>query len=136
IRREIPSMSGLLAGTGPERERLEAQAGRLALDPAALRMPGHLPDITAELGRDAILVLTSDHEGLPNVLLEAMAAGLPVVTTPAGDAASVIRDGETGYVVGFDDEEALVARLLELARSPSLRRKFGEAGRRRAASEF
>src|SRR5690606_19269779 len=79
VRREIPMVSGVIAGAGPERERLVAQAERLGVGAEALRMPGHLPDVGSELGRDAILVLTSDHEGFPNVLLEAMAAGLPVV---------------------------------------------------------
>jgi glycosyltransferase involved in cell wall biosynthesis len=78
-----------------------------------------------------VFVLTSEHEGFPNVVLEAMAARLPVVTTPAGDSAEVVQDGETGFVVGFDDREALVKRIMQLADSPELRGRLGEAGRKR-----
>jgi glycosyltransferase involved in cell wall biosynthesis len=81
------------------------------------------------LARADMLVLTSQHEGFPNVLLEAMAARLPVVTTPAGDATRLVRDGSTGFVVPFDDEDLLAARLGQLATSPALRRAFGRAGR-------
>jgi glycosyltransferase involved in cell wall biosynthesis len=79
-----------------------------------------------------VLLHTSDHEGFPNVLLEAMAARLPVVTTPAGDAGRVVEDGGTGYVVAFDDIGRMAQRVLQLAHSPPLRRRFGEAGRQYA----
>jgi len=86
-------------------------------------------DVPQLLARTDMLVLTSQHEGFPNVLLEAMTARLPVVTTPAGDAADLVRDGQTGFVVPFDDEAILARRLIELARSPAMRRVLGSAGR-------
>ena len=78
-----------------------------------------------------MLVLSSDHEGFPNVVMEAMAARLPVVSTPAGDAGVLVDDGRTGFVVPFDDANAMADRMVRLARSSDLRRQFGEAGRAR-----
>jgi glycosyltransferase involved in cell wall biosynthesis len=83
-----------------------------------------------------MLALTSDHEGLPNVILEAMAAKLPVVTTPAGDAAVVVEDGVSGFVVPFDAVAGLADRLIDLARSPGLRREVGEAGYERVIARY
>jgi glycosyltransferase involved in cell wall biosynthesis len=58
-----------------------------------------------------------------------MAARLPVVTTPAGDASRIVQEGVTGFVVQFDDEQGLANRLARLAASPGLRRRMGDAGR-------
>jgi glycosyltransferase involved in cell wall biosynthesis len=66
------------------------------------------------------------------VLLEGMAAGLPVVTTPAGDSAIVVQDHDTGFVVPFGDSGAVADRLLRLASEPALGDRLGAAGRRRA----
>ena len=65
------------------------------------------------------------------MVMEAMAARRPVVTTPAGDAGLLVEDGVSGYVVPFDDVEAMADRIARLAKSHELRRRFGEAGRRR-----
>ena len=88
------------------------------------------------MARANLLALTSDQEGFPNVILEAMAARLPVVTTPAGDAGRVVVHGSTGYVVGFDERERFAQHLVELAATPELRRTLGENGFDRAQREY
>jgi glycosyltransferase involved in cell wall biosynthesis len=130
-RRELPNLQGILIGEGSERPYLEGLANNLGLIPDGLRMLGRRDDVPALLGQATMLVLSSDHEGFPNVLLEAMAAGLPVITTPAGDAGTVTQNGVTGYVTPFDDIDAMAKRMVRLARSPELCRSLGEAGRRR-----
>lgn len=128
-RRAGVPLRGLIVGDGPERGRLEALARELGLLPDGVAFAGARPDVPRLLAGADILALTSQHEGFPNVLMEAMAARLPVVSTPAGDAASLVQDGITGFVVPFDDEERLTARLSELAQAPAIRRAFGVAGR-------
>jgi glycosyltransferase involved in cell wall biosynthesis len=88
------------------------------------------------LARSALLVLSSDYEGLPNVVLEAMAARLPVITTPAGDAGVVVQHGQTGFVVQPDDHQSMAACMVKLAQSPSLRAELGKAGRQRVEQEY
>jgi glycosyltransferase involved in cell wall biosynthesis len=120
---------GTIVGDGPARHSLEALAGALGLLPDGVSFLGARDDVPRLLSRADMLVLTSQHEGFPNVLLEAMAARLPVVTTPAGDAAQLVRDGATGFVVPFDDEDLLATRLGQLATSSATRRALGCAGR-------
>lgn len=134
-RRQGVDVRGLIVGEGPERPALHALARDLALWPDGVAFAGARADVPRLLAGADLLALTSQHEGCPNVVLEAMAARLPVVTTPAGDAATVVRHGETGFVVPFDDDEALTRRLIELARSPALRRAFGDAGRARVEAD-
>jgi glycosyltransferase involved in cell wall biosynthesis len=131
-----PTLRGVVVGDGPERENLESLANELGLSPGRVRFLGERSDVPALLSVATLLMLTSDQEGFPNVLLEAMAARLPVVTTPAGDAARVVRDGVTGDVVPFEDLAGLADRLLELVRSPSRRTQFGQAGRLVVESEY
>jgi glycosyltransferase involved in cell wall biosynthesis len=80
--------------------------------------------------RADILMLTSDWEGTPNVLLEAMATGLPVLATAVGGVPLVVRDGETGYLVDVADENRLGERLHELASDRGLRLRLGAEGTR------
>jgi glycosyltransferase involved in cell wall biosynthesis len=129
VRRAGVPLRGLIVGDGPERVRLEALARELGLRPDGVVFAGARPDVPRLLSGADMLALTSQHEGFPNVLMEAMAARLPVVSTPAGDAASLVQEGVTGYIVPFDDEERLAGRLTELAESPAKRRAFGAAGR-------
>lgn len=130
------AVQGVLAGDGVERGRLEALAHELGLLPNGISFVGSRNDIPALLGHAHIYLLTSEHEGFPNVLLEAMAARLPVVTTPAGDAGVLVQHGETGFVVPQDDIEAIATRLSELAASPELRQRLGAAGRRRVEASY
>ena len=135
-RRSTPELKGVVVGDGPERMSLEMRAGGLGLLPDGVEFRGVCDDIPRLMAEAHMLALTSDQEGLPNVILEAMAARLPVVTTPAGDAADVIEDGVSGFVVPFDAIEDLADRLVRLARSPALRRKLGGAGYERVTAQY
>lgn len=131
-----PRLKGILVGEGPNRGALEERAKALGLLPYHVAFLGRRRDVPALLERATMLVLSSDYEGFPNVVLEAMSARLPVVTTPAGDAADVLQDEVAGYVVSFDDIERMAVRMAQLADSPDLRRRFGEAGRARAERRY
>jgi glycosyltransferase involved in cell wall biosynthesis len=126
----------VLVGDGPERGTLEELAGALGLLPDAVWFAGRRNDVPVLLRGSHMYVLTSGHEGFPNVLLEAMAARLPVVATPAGDAGVIVQDGASGFIVAHDDEGALAARLVELARSTELRARLGAAGRARVEANY
>ena len=126
----------MLVGDGPESVRLKGLADSLGLLPDGVEFAGRRDDVPALMARAAMLVLSSDHEGFPNVVMEAMAARLPVVATPAGDAADLVADGVTGHVVPFDDVPLMAERMASLARSPARAREFGAAGRLRVEQNF
>lgn len=136
-----PGMRGAIVGDGPETMRLQQLAAELGLSPDALSFLGFREDIVGVLERADMFVFCSESEGTPNVILEAMAASLPVITTPAGDAAEVVEPTGAGYVVPFGDVEATARAMVRLARSSFLRSKLGWAGRdyvarHRATSEL
>ena len=119
----------IVAGTGPERERLEALARRRGVE---VRFPGFVDRASlAKLYAEARCVVLAARrgEGLPNVLLEAMAWGRPVVATPVAGVRELVRDGENGLLVPVDDAEALRAALNRLAHEPDLADRLGAAAR-------
>jgi glycosyltransferase involved in cell wall biosynthesis len=128
-RQQVGQLQGIIAGDGPARPSLEAKARQLGLLPGHVQFLGRRDDIPALLRQAQMLVLSSDHEGFPNVLLEAMSARLPVITTPAGDAERLVRDGVSGYLVPFNDVPAMAARIAHLATSADIRSQMGQAGR-------
>ena len=130
----MPGLSGVVAGDGPERASLEDKARALGLE-GAVEFLGLREDVPALLAAADVLVLSSDDEGFPNVLLEAMEASRPVVATDVGDVRDVVRDGETGFVVPLD-ADALAARLRELAANPQRARTMGAAGRARLDTRY
>jgi glycosyltransferase involved in cell wall biosynthesis len=135
-RREAQDLKGLVIGDGPERSSLERQAESLGLLPGHVTFLGQRSDVPTLLGQATMLVHCSSHEGFPNAVLEAMAAGLPVITTPAGDAPIVVQDGISGYVVPFGDVDGMAARIVQLARSPNLSGQFGAASRKRVEQHY
>jgi len=128
-RERVPGLRGEIVGDGPSRPALEDQARSLGLLPDGVTFVGAREDVPAQLRGAAMLVSCSDHEGFPNVLLEAMAGRVPVIATPAGECAALIRDGWNGYVVPFDPPSVLAEAMVRIALSPSLGRQLGQAGR-------
>ncbi len=91
----------------------------------------------ADLYRHAMFfVLPSDEEGIGIVLLEAMASGLPVVSTCCGGPETAVLDGETGFLTPVGDAQALADAMQHLLDNPALRRRMGQAGRRIAEERF
>lgn len=95
---------------------------------------GRVNDIWAELATSDVSVLTSLYEPLGIAILESMAASLPVVATRVGGVPEVVDHGVTGILVPPQDTDAFARALLEVIQDPELRQRFGEAGRKKAAS--
>jgi glycosyltransferase involved in cell wall biosynthesis len=120
-----------LVGEGPERERLTALIEARGLG-HVVRLAGAAPDARALLADYEFAVLPSHAEGLPNAVLEAMAAGLPIVATRVGGVPEVLADDLAGILVPPHDPAALAAAIERLAGDPELRRAMGAEGRRAA----
>jgi glycosyltransferase involved in cell wall biosynthesis len=92
-------------------------------------------DVANDIKGAKVFVLSSDFEGLPNALLEAMALGLPCVCTDClgGGPAMVLDNGVSGLLVPMNDEKALAAALLRLLQNPAEAARLGEAARKKAA---
>ncbi|HLJ50412.1 MAG TPA: glycosyltransferase family 4 protein [Bryobacteraceae bacterium] len=123
--------NGVVIGEGPCLASMRKLATRLGIWPECISFLGVREDVPGILERSGMLVFCSESEGCPNVLLEAMSAGVPVITTAVGDAPEIVEDTKTGYVVPPDDVSALAMRMLQVGQSPGLRQELGEAGRQR-----
>jgi glycosyltransferase involved in cell wall biosynthesis len=131
----LPESRFLVAGDGPLREELLALAERLGVG-ERVRFLGYRADARALIGLLEVLVVPSLTEGAPLIVLEAMAAGIPVVASAVGGIPDQIRHDREGLLVPAGDPAALGETLLELLQDPGRARSLGEAGRRRADSEF
>lgn len=137
LRVEHPAAVLVVAGDGEQRPALEAQSRRLGIA-AAVRFLGAQPrDAMPALYAAAdLFCLPSLYEGFPLAILEAMAAGLPVVATAVAGVPEAVEHGVTGLLVPPEDAAALARALAELAADPERARRMGEAGRRRVETDF
>jgi len=111
------------------RKELELQGASRGLFPEHLQFLGGVSRMGPLYHQADICVLTSDFEGTPNVLLEAMATGLPVVATKVGGVPDIVLQGESGFLVEPDDQDGLTAALAELVRNGPRRRAMGHRAR-------
>lgn len=125
----------LVGGDGPQRAALEQQVSALGLGDA-VALAGFVNDVPAFLSGIGVFAAPSRSEGLGLVILEAMAAGRPVVASRVGGIPEVVADGETGLLVPPEDAGALAAAIRRLLEDPVTARRMGEAGRQRVAERY
>ncbi len=135
ICREDPTAGVVLFGEGPLRGELESRVAELGLAGRVV-LPGFRADLDSLIGGADVVVLPSYTEGLPNVALEASAAGVPVVATAVGGTPEAVADGVNGFLVPSGSASALATKIGELLRDPLLRSRFGAAGRARMRDLF
>ena len=125
----------LLVGDGPERDAIARYADALGLR-SQLRYTGFRNDVENMFAISDVIVLTSLWEGLPRVLVQAAAVGVPAVTFAVDGAWEIVRDGETGFVVPMRDSAALARRIEQLLADPATRRRMGAAARELVTDEW
>jgi len=128
VRPLAPGLRVVLVGDGPARPALEDAVATAGLADTVV-FAGAMPDARAVTGAFDLAVSPSRAEGLPNSVLEAAAAGRPVVATRAGGTAEILSDGETGLLVPVEDPAALRDALDRLVADPALRARLGAAAR-------
>ena len=125
----------LVVGGGPQKaelDRLVATAGLAGL----VRLEGEVSDPRPYLAAADVFALASTREGLPNALLEAMAAGLPIVATRVGGVPEAVEDGISGLLVHPGNPEALAEAIVRLWKDPEMRRQLGANASRRVGECF
>ena len=135
IARTRPDVRFLVVGEGPERRVLEATVREKGLQGKVI-FTGVRRDIPELLALMNVFVLSSHSEAHPLTILEAMAAGKPVVATSVGGNAESVKHGETGFIVPPNDPEALHGKVSELLGDPAVARRMGDAGLARVRREF
>jgi L-malate glycosyltransferase len=131
-----PDSQFLIVGDGPMREAIETTVKELGLT-GSVQLTGGVTNVPSLLRSVDIVVLASlKNEGLPNAVMEAMAAGKPVIATDTGGTAELVVDGLTGYVVLPGNSDMLAERMDNLCQDAEARRNMGEAARRRIVEQF
>ncbi len=131
----VPEAQFVLAGEGPERAALEAQAAALGLGERVCFL-GYRADATALLAGCDVFVLPSLNEGLPLSILEAMAAGKPVIASAVGGLGEAIVSGESGLLVPPAAPDAVALAIRQVLADPALARRLARAGRARVERDF
>lgn len=132
---EFPKLKVLIAGTGPEEDRLRAAVRDRNLQDRVLLL-GFRRDVADVLAVLDVAAFTSDREGLPLAVIEAMAAGKPVVATHVGGIRDLVEDGVHGLLVPPRDPSALADAIARLLRAPRLRMELGQRGQERQRRNF
>lgn len=133
--RENPALRFFIAGDGALRDELREEIRRLGVEDA-VRPLGWRRDIVDLLHAMDVFLLSSLFEGLPRVVLQAMAAGVPVVATEVDGTPEIVRHGRSGLLVPPGRPDVAARRLLDLAADPLLRSRLAEEARRRLTADF
>ena len=134
VTRTAPDARFLIAGAGPLRHRLERISKDLEVD-SVVRFLGFRDDIPALMMGASVFLFPSESEGLGSVVLQAMAAGLPVVATDSGGIREIVKHGETGFLFARRDVASMADAVTKLLKERDLAKTMG-ANARRMAAEF
>ena len=129
-RKQVPFIHLMLVGDGELRNEIEKMVSNLKMD-SAVTFVGNVDNVNDYLAEADVFVLSSDYEGLPLSVLEAMASGLPILATEVGGLADLVTDN--GYLVQAGDERKLEERIVELANNAALRYEMGKRSAAHAA---
>lgn len=130
-----PDAHLLIVGDGPERNGLTERARALGIADT-VHLPGTRDDVPALLDLMDVFAFPSHFEGLSGALLEAMAVGVPIVTTPIDGNSELVTDGESGVYVPVSDPVSLGLRIVELLSDPARGRELGERASTVATDQF
>lgn len=131
-----PAWDLLVVGNGPQQRNLERLIGELGIG-ERVRMIGNREEVEAWFNAFDIFVLPSyGEEGVSQSVMQAMASGLPVISTTVGAIGEAVAHEQTGILIAPRDTEQLESALARLMDDPVLRRRFGDAGRKRAQERF
>jgi colanic acid/amylovoran biosynthesis glycosyltransferase len=143
VGKKFPDTIYEIIGDGPLKNRLKILAEKLGIkEKVKFLGPKKQNEVTGIIKKSDIFLSPSmtaesgDEEGTPVVLMEAMASGLPVVSTNHGGIPELVKDGTTGFLVGEKDSGALADKLEILIKNPALGKKFGERGRKQIKENF
>ncbi len=131
----VPGARALVAGVGPMKDEMQRRIVELGLQDS-LTLLGRRDDVPELMQISSLLLLTSSFEGMPNVVMEAQAMGLPVVVSNVGGVPDCMIDGETGYLVDRDDTNGFAHRCIEILEDDQLRTRFGANGAAYMRSSF
>jgi glycosyltransferase involved in cell wall biosynthesis len=132
---EAPDFRVVVVGDGPEQENLQRLTARLGIGQRIV-MAGFQADVRPYYCLSTLLALPSYSEGSPNVVLEAMAAGLPIAATAAGGVPEILEDGVTGLMVTPGDPQAMAEAILRILRDKALASRLAAAARSCAQSKY
>lgn len=138
VAKQFPTARFVLVGEGRDESTLQeltTLASSLGIADQVI-FPGYRRSLQSVYASFNLFVLSSLREGLPNSILEAMALGLPVVTTDVAGAKELVVDGDTGFVVPQGDPEPMAQAMLQVLSNQETQRSMGQAGRLRIEQEF
>jgi glycosyltransferase involved in cell wall biosynthesis len=135
ILRRFPAATFHVVGDGPLRDDLRALAAACGVA-SAFTFLGHQEDVADRLAESGVFVLPSRSESTPNALLEAMAAGLPVVASDVGGVGEMVEEGRTGLLFAAGNSQALADRACQLMAAPALAASLGQAARAEVTARF
>lgn len=130
VAERYPAHRLIIYGKGPQEAMLKEKAAALGLGDR-VSFPGYVDDMPEQLEKAGLFVLSSDFEGMPNALMEAMALGLPCVSTdcPCGGPAFLVRSGENGLLVSVGDRAAMADAIDALLADPAKAQAMGQTAR-------
>ena len=135
VARECDRVRLLLVGDGPEREAIEAEIQKRGVS-SQVRLLGLRSDVSRILAASDAFLLTSISEGIPLTIIEAMCAGLPVVSTRVGGIPEIVENEVTALLAAAGDDEGLARQLLRMSADPHRCKEMGQNGKLHAFSHF